>query len=147
MFNESIRNNYTITYDSGCTEQKLPTDGNELQVDIGSAQKVYSPKYLIAAFQTLDRVGANNKSNNIAIFDNVIVKQYFCEIDGYRYPKDAVLTNFPENDFLDQNRDLKLVYKEYVGEELMNFFISFDMKNNYPIQVIDLRHQVDHITP
>ena len=30
----------------------------------------------------------------------------------------------------------------------MNPFISYtDMKNKYPIQVIDLRHQVDHITP
>ena len=30
----------------------------------------------------------------------------------------------------------------------MNPFISYiDMKNKYPIQVIDLRHQVDLITP
>ena len=30
----------------------------------------------------------------------------------------------------------------------MNPFISYtDMKSKYPIQVIDLRHQVDHITP
>ena len=30
----------------------------------------------------------------------------------------------------------------------MNPFISYtDMKNKYPIQVIDLRHQIDHISP
>ena len=30
----------------------------------------------------------------------------------------------------------------------MNPFISYtDLKNKYPIQVIDLRFQVDHITP
>ena len=30
----------------------------------------------------------------------------------------------------------------------MNPFISYtDMKNKYPIQVIDVRHQVDNITP
>ena len=30
----------------------------------------------------------------------------------------------------------------------MNLFISYvDMTSKYPIQVIDLRHQVDHITP
>ena len=44
MFNESIKNIYTITYDSWSTERKLSTDGNELQVDIGSAQHVNSPK-------------------------------------------------------------------------------------------------------
>ena len=43
---------------------------------------------------------------------------------------------------------MKLFYKEYVGEELLNPFISYpDMKDKYPIQVIDLRYQPDHITP
>ena len=74
--------------------------------------------------------------------------KYFVEIDGYRYPKESVITNFSENDYLDQYRDLKNFYQEYVGEELMNPFISYiDMKNIYPIQVIDLRHQIDHISP
>ena len=41
-----------------------------------------------------------------------------------------------------------MFYKEYVGEELLNPFISYpDMKDKYPIQVIDLRFQADHITP
>ena len=44
MLNESNQNTYTITYDSRHTERKLSTDGNELQVDIGSAQHVNSPK-------------------------------------------------------------------------------------------------------
>ena len=96
MFNESIRNNYTITYDSWYTEPKLSTDGNELQVDIRSAQHVNSPKYLTASFQTADRIAAPNNKNNTAHFDNVNVRKYFCEIDGYRYPRDAVLTNFPK---------------------------------------------------
>ena len=115
MFNESIENNYTITYHSWYTERKVPTDGKEFQVDIGSAQHVSSAKYLIGAFQTADGIGTPNKENNIAIFDKVILKKYFCGTDGYRYPKDAALTNFPENDYPDQNRDLKLFYKEYVS--------------------------------
>ena len=46
------------------------------------------------------------------------------------------------------NRDLKIFYKEYGGEELMNPLLNYpDMKNKCPIQVIDLRFQVDHITP
>ena len=49
---------------------------------------------------------------------------------------------------MNQYRDLKLFYKDYVEEDLSTFFISYtDMKNKYPIQVIDLRFQVNHITP
>ena len=43
---------------------------------------------------------------------------------------------------------MKLFFKEYVGEELLNPFVSYpEIKNKYPIQVIDLRFQADHITP
>ena len=51
-------------------------------------------------------------------------------------------------DHLNQHRDFNLFYKEYVVGPLLNPFISYpDMKNFYPIQVIDLRFQVDHINP
>ena len=147
MFNEAIMNNYTITFDSWYTERKISNDGRELQVDIGSAQHINSPKYLIAAFQTNARTSPN-KASNPAIFDDKHVTKYFVEIDGIRYPKDGVLINYEENSYLDQYRDLKLFYKEYVGEDLMNPYISYpDMKYLYPIQITDLRYQVDHITP
>ena len=147
MFNEAIMNNYTITFDSWYTERKISNAGRELQVDIGSAQHINSPKYLISAFQTNDRT-TPNKASNPAIFDSNHVTKYFVEIDGVRYPKDGVLTNFEQNSYLDKYRDLKLFYKEYVGEELLQPYITFpDMKYRYPIQITDLRHQVDHITP
>ena len=147
MFNESIMNNYTITFDSWYTERKISNAGRELQVDIGSAQQINSPKYLIAAFQTNDRT-TPNKNANPAIFDGNHVTKYFVEIDGVRYPKDGVLLNFEENSYLDQYRDIKLFYKEYVGEELLQPYISYpDMKYLYPIQITDLMHQVDHLSP
>ena len=147
MFNESIMNNYTITFDSWYTERKISNDGRELQVDIGSAQHINSPKYLISAFQTADRT-TPNKNANPAIFDNNNVTKYFVEIDGVRYPKDGVLINFEENSYLDQYRDLKLFYKEYLAEQLLQPYITYpDMKYLYPIQITDLKFQVDHITP
>ena len=124
MFNEPIKNNYTITYDSWYTERKLSTDGIELQIDIGSAQHINRPNYLIASFQTAGRTLTPNKQNNVAISEKVIEKKSFCEIGGCRYPKDAVLTNFLANNYVDQFRDLKLFYKENVGEELMDLFIG-----------------------
>ena len=148
FFNESIKNNYTLTFDSWYTERKIVTDVGEFQVDIASSQSTNSPKYLIAAHQTEDRIGTAHKANNIAIFDHVDMKKYFVEIDGYPYPKESVLTIITENDYLNQYRGLKSFYQEYVGKQLMNPFISYiDMKNKYPIQVIDLRHQIDHISP
>ena len=147
MFNEAIMNNYTITFDSWYTERKISNDGRELQVDIGSAQHINSPKYLISAFQTNART-TPNKASNPAISDNNHVTNFFVEIDGIRYPKDGVLIDFEENSYLDQYRDLKLFYKYYVGEELMQPYLTYpDVKYFYPIQITDLRHQVDHITP
>ena len=43
-FNESIKNTYSTSHDSWHTERKLSIDGNELQLDIGSAQQNNSPK-------------------------------------------------------------------------------------------------------
>ena len=147
MFNESIQNNYRIFFDDWFTERRVVSD-IITQIDIGSAQQVNSPKYLIACHQTAARLNAPDKGVNISEFDKPNVRKYFVEIDSIRYPRDGVLINYPENDYIDQYKDLKLFYKEYVGEELLNPFVSYpDMKNKYPIQVIDLRFQPDHITP
>ena len=94
MSNETTEKIHTITYVSWYTEHELSINGNVLQVDIGSAQQVISPKYLFGSFQRADRIAAPNENNNIAIFDNVNVRKYFCQIDGYSYPGDAVPTNF-----------------------------------------------------
>ena len=147
MFNESIQNNYRIFFDEWYTERRIVRDQIN-QVDIGSAQSVNLPKYLICAHQTAVRSDTRNKRTNISVFDHLDVRKYFNKIDGVRYPRDAVLTNYNQNDYLDQYKDVKIFYKEYVGEEILNPFISYpDMKTKYPIQVIDLSFQVDHITP
>ena len=118
------------------------------QIDIGSAQSVNSPKHLICAHQTAARSEPPNKRNNISTFGYLNVRKKFIEIDGVRYLRDGVLTNYILIDYNDQFRDLENFYREYVGEELLNPFISYpDMKDKYPIQVVDLRFQVDHITP
>ena len=57
------------------------------------------------------------------------------------------MVNYGENNYLEQYKDLKLFYKEYVGEQLLSPIISYDkMKTYYPIQIIDLRFKVDHIS-
>ena len=44
--------------------------------------------------------------------------------------------------------DLKFFFKEYIGEPILKPLISYlDMKTNYPIEIFDLRHQTDLITP
>ena len=93
-------------------------------------------------------MNAPDKNINTAIFDNFDVRKFFVEMDGQRYLRDSVLLIFTENHYIDQCRDLKIFYKVYVGEELLNPFISYnDMKKNHSIQVIDIRFQVNHITP
>ena len=87
-------------------------------------------------------------TENVAIFDNIALRKYYIEIDVQRYPRDSSLMNYEQNDYIEQYRDLKMFFKECIGEEKMSPFISYpDMKTKYPIEIIDLRHQSDHITP
>ena len=146
MFNESIQNEYRIFFDDWFTERRVVSD-TITQIEKGGAQQVKSPKYLIASHQTAARLNAPDKGINVSRFDNLNVRKYFIELDSVRYPRDGVLTNYNENDYIHQYKNLKLFHKEYVGEELFSPFVSYtDMKNKYPIQVIDLRYQADHIT-
>ena len=147
MFNEATQNNYKISFDEWYTQRRIISD-TITQMDIGTSQHVNSPKYLIGAHQTRTRADTANKNNNIAIFDNLNLQKYYVEIDSVRYPRDNVLINYEQNDYIEQNKDLKLFFKVYIGEELMSPFICYpDMKTKYPIQIIDLRHQTDHISP
>ena len=146
MFNEATQNNYKITFDEWYTERRVISD-TITQLDIGTSQHVNSPKYLIGAHQTRTRADTCNKNNNIAIFDNLDLPKYYVEIDSVRYSRDSVLTNYEQNDYIEQYKDIKLFFKEYIGEELMSPFIFYpDMKTKYPIQIIDLRHQTEHIS-
>ena len=147
MFDEATQNNYKISFDEWYTERRIISE-TITQMGIGTSQHVNSPKYLIGAHQTRIRADTADKNNKIAIFDNLNLQKYYVEIDSVRYPRDSVLVNYEQNDYIEPYKDLKLFFKEYIGEELMSPFISYpDMKTKYPIQIIDLRHQPDHITP
>ena len=147
MCNEATQNNYKISFDEWYTERRIISD-LLVQHDIGSAQNVIQPKYMICAHQTNLRTTAPDRKINIPIFDNMDLRKYYVEIDGQRYPRDNVLINFDENDYIQEYKVLKLFYREYIGEPLLNLFISYlDMKTKYPIEIIDLRHQSEHITP
>ena len=146
MFNEATQNNYKISYDEWFTERRILSD-TITQLDIGSSQNVQSPKYLIGAHLTKDRIDGAISNKNVAIFDNLDLRKYYIDIDGQRYPSDSSLMNYEQNDYIEQYKDLKLFIKENIGEQLMSPFITYpDMKTKYPIEIIDLRHQSDHIT-
>ena len=70
MFNEATQNNYKISYDEWFTERRIISD-TITQLDIGSSQNVQSPKYLIGAHQTNDRIDGAISTKNVAIFDNL----------------------------------------------------------------------------
>ena len=147
MFSEATQNNYKIFFDEWFTERRIISD-QITQLDIGSSQSVQSPKYLIGAHETKDSIDAPISTKNVSIFDNLDLRKYYFEIDGQRYHRESSLMNYERNDHIEQYRISKLFFKEYIGEELMSPFISYpDMKIKYPIEIIDLRHQSDHITP
>ena len=64
----------------------------KIQVDIGSAHKIISPKLRRASHQSLARLGASYNANNMAVFDKIYVFMYFFNIDGNKYAKDSVIS-------------------------------------------------------
>ena len=147
MLNDSIKRSFTLSFASWTSDRKTIDTQLEYQVDIRSAQKIKSPIHLILAHQTAARMKVPNKANT-AIYDNLQVRKYLVDIDGVRKPRDAVSNDYASNDFFGENRDPKVFYKEYVGEELPNLFIKYtDEKIIYLMQVIDVRFQVDHSNP
>ena len=122
--NEATQNNYKISYDEYFTERRVISD-MITQLDIGRSRQVNSPKYLVGAQQTRARADTANKNNNIAIFDYLNLQKYYVVIDGVRYPRDGVPVNYEQNDYIEHYKDLKLFFKEHVGEELMSPFIYY----------------------
>ena len=104
LLNDSIRNSFTLSFDSWFTDRKPVDTGLEFQVNIGSAQNVNSPKYLILAHQSLVRIESPNKVNKIAFFVKVDFRNLFVEMDGIRYLEGSVNINYAETDYLDQYR-------------------------------------------
>ena len=100
MFNEATQNNYKISFDEWYTERRRISD-TITQLDIGTSPQVNKPKYLIGAYQTCTRADTANKNNKIAIFDNLNLQKYYVEIDSVRYPRDSVLVNCEQNDYIE----------------------------------------------
>ena len=104
-------------------------------------------KSLIAAHQTEAKTGVPKKTNYLSNFSHLDISKYFVQINGKRYPRDAIDIDYTKNDYFNQYRDLKAFSREYVGEPILNPFIIFIvMKTFCPIQVIDLRFQIDHVS-
>ena len=147
MFNEATQKNYEISYDEYYTERRLKSD-MIVQVDIRSGQQVSSPKYLSCAHQTQYRLSGPKKIIILFHLTNLIFEKKLVEIDGQRNPKESLLINYEEKDYIEEYNDSKLFFKEYIGDHLLKPFISYqDLKTKYLIGLIDLRHQLDHTTP
>ena len=118
IFIESIRQSSTLSFDAWVTDRKPVNTGNVYQLDIESASNINIPLYLIDDHQKTQRDNPARPPNlfSNAVLDHVDVKCHFVEIDGVRCPKDPVETNFSDNKYLDQYRDLKLFYEENNGE-------------------------------
>ena len=75
MFNDSIGNIFTLSFDSWSRDRKTVDTQLEYQAEISAAQKINSPEYLVVGHQAPDRIGVANNANNVAVSDNLIVKK------------------------------------------------------------------------
>ena len=142
IFNEGTQNNYKVSYDEWFTERRIISD-TITQLDIGSPLNVQSPNYLIGAHQTKDRIDTPTSTKIVSIIDYLDFRKYYIEIDGQTYPRDTSLMNYEQKDYIEQYKDLKLYFPEYIGEQLMSPFITYsDMKTKYPFEITYLGHQL-----
>ena len=74
MFNEATQNNYKISYDEWFTKRRIISD-TITHFDIGSSQNIQSPKHLIGAHQTKNRIDGAISTKNVAIFDNLDLRK------------------------------------------------------------------------
>ena len=134
MFNEATQNSYKISYDEYFTERRVISD-MITQADILSSQQVKSPQCSNGAHQTRGRAETADKNKNIAMFDNLNLVKYYVEIAEVRYPGDGVIVYYGQDDYVEQYKDLKLYFQEFISGELMSPFISYpDMKTKYSIE-------------
>ena len=77
IFNEAIRENFTLSFDAWVTDRKPVNTGNGYQLDIGSASNIDIPLYILIAHQKTQRDNPARPPNqfNNAIFDHVDVKR------------------------------------------------------------------------
>ena len=102
MFTDSFINSFTQPIGSWLTERTVMDTELESQVDIGSAQIVNSPIFLIVTHQTAAGIGVPSKGNIIAVFGNLRILQCSVEINGVRFPKQPNSFNYAASEYLDQ---------------------------------------------
>ena len=107
MFNELIKNSFTLTLDSLTPVRRVNNTTLYYHVDIGSPSNITNPKFLIAAHQTEVGTGVPKKTKQKANFDHFDARKYLVEINGVRYPKDVVELDFNKHNYFNQYRDLK----------------------------------------
>ena len=90
MFNDSIKINFTLSFDSWTTDSKILCSRNEFQVDIEKAANILSSEHSKITHQTEAIAGATNREKQNCSFDTFDVLKQICEIDGIRCPKDPV---------------------------------------------------------
>ena len=73
LFNEAIRESFTLSFDAWVTDRKPINTGNEYQLDIGSASNINIPLYLIVAHQETQHENPARPPNQFknAVFDSV----------------------------------------------------------------------------
>ena len=67
-FNDSVKNNFTLSFVSYNADRNTIDTHFKYQVDIRSAQNSNSLKILIVAHQTADRIGVPNKAKRYCSF-------------------------------------------------------------------------------
>ena len=147
-FNDSTKKIFTLSFDSWATDRKTVDTQLEKQVDKGSAQTTISPKILIVAHQTAARKGVPSKANNIAFYDTLNTGKISLTSTEWGIQEMVLLLVTRQMTISINIEILSYFIKSMLGKNHLVLFIEYtDMKNIYPIQVVDLRFQFENVNP
>ena len=123
-YKESMTAFFDLTFDSRTTIRKTAQTVAQFQGDTGSTRNVNSPLNLNKAHQTITQAnpGADNTIINLSL-DTMNFKTFSVQNDDNRQFAVKFETIFPENNFSDQYRDLKLLYQAGIGGALLKFLL------------------------
>ena len=122
IFNEALKKNFTLSFESWTTYKKPVNTGKELQLNFGSESNDNAPLFLRAAHQRIEGINQDNPAENLsnnrfnkAIFEKCLLKNVVLKSMVLDMQKILSILTTQKKNYLSQNGRTIFFFKKYVG--------------------------------
>jgi len=127
-----------------CKRIEIPAGSTSFEWPLTMKTGLEKPRWVIVAFQT----GRRSQTETPAVFDNIGLTNAYVTLNGDKYPREEILTDFARNDYARLYKSFDDFKKDFYGyDELVGGSqVSFPaFKTLFPIIVFDLTKQSEVI--